>query len=341
MHANASDRSGPRRITFVTNPDDCNLACRMCREHSPLAPRSLAGAPPRRLSVDLVERVLAERSGSPLEEVIPSTKGEPLLWEGLEHLVAVCRRSGLALNVTTNGTFPVRGGAGWAELLVPAARDVKISWNGAGADTVARLMGGLSLERTLREVRAFLRVRDSLRAAGGRACRVSFQVTAQEANVAELPEVVRLAATLGVERIKVNQLQVHFAELAGQDLRRDRSSRARWNGAVSAMRAAARERPLPSGGPVLLENVEPWPEGSEPAMGPCPFLGREAWVTAAGRFAPCPAPAGQEGALGDFGSLGERTMGAIWASAEYRALARGYQGLAECGRCPLRRAGGF
>ena len=31
----AQDRSGPWRITFDTNPDDCNLHCIMCEDHSP------------------------------------------------------------------------------------------------------------------------------------------------------------------------------------------------------------------------------------------------------------------------------------------------------------------
>ncbi len=340
MDAHPIARAGPRRITFVTNPDDCNLACRMCREHSPLASRPLPPAP-RRLPWELVERVLREREGSPLAEVIPSTKGEPLLWTGLDRLVESCAARGLLLNVTTNGTFPGRGATAWAERLVPIACDVKISWNAATAPTAARLMGGLSLDRALGGVRAFVRVRDALRAAGGRACRVSFQVTAQEANVAELAAVVRLAAALGVERVKLNQLQVHFPALAGQDLRRDAGSRARWNAAVRGMRAAAEEHLLPTGGAVQLQNVEPWPEaGGEPPYGPCPFLDREAWVTAEGRFAPCPAPAGQDGRLGDFGSLHDRTLGDIWEGAKYRALVDDYRQRAQCRRCPMRRAGG-
>ncbi len=337
-------RSGPRRITFVTNPDDCNLACRMCREHSPLASHHAPPASRRmshQMSTQLVEQVLREREGSALAEVIPSTKGEPLLWTGLDHLAEWCAAHGLLLNVTTNGTFPGRGAAAWAELLVPAACDVKISWNAATAATAAKIMGGLCLDRALEDVRAFIRVRDARRAAGARACRVSFQVTAQEANVAELAALVRLAAELGVERIKVNQLQIHHRALAGQDLRRDAASRARWNEAVRGMRAAAQERRLPSGDSVLLQNVEAWPEAfGEPACGPCPFLDREAWVTAEGRFAPCPAPAGQDGLLGDFGSLHDGTLGEIWQSAGYRALVDGYRQRAECSRCPMRRAGG-
>ncbi|HEX9290168.1 MAG TPA: radical SAM protein [Anaeromyxobacteraceae bacterium] len=333
-------RAGPRRITFQTNPHDCNLACRMCREHSPLAPPR-APAPPRRLEPAVVLRVLVERDGSPLEEVIPSTKGEPLLWEGLDRLADGCAGRGLLLNVTTNGTFPGRGAAAWAAKLAPVASDVKVSWNAATPSTAERVMRGIAFEHAVEDVRAFVAARDALRAGGAPACRVSFQVTAQEANVAELPAIVRLAVRLGVERVKVNQLQVHFPALAAEDLRRDAPARARWNEAVRGMRAAAGEERFPPGAPVLLENVEPWPASGEQApYGPCPFLGREAWVTVEGRFAPCPAPAGQDGRLGDFGSVEERTLGEIWGSAAYRALASGYEGRADCRRCPLRRPGG-
>jgi len=86
--------------------------------------------------------------------------------------------------------------------------------------------------------------------------------------------------------------------------------------------------------------VAPWPEEGELPMGPCPFLDREAWITAEGRFAPCPAPAGQDGLLGDFGRLAERPLGAVWESAEYRALVRDHPAREPCRGCPLRRAGG-
>ena len=339
MDAHDARRPGPRRITFVTNPDECNLACRMCREHSPLARRPHHGSP-RTLPVELVERVVREAAGAGLAEVIPSTKGEPLLWGGLERLAHVCAELRVALNVTTNGTFPGRGPAAWAELLVPVASDVKISWNATTPGAAAEVMGGLRLDRSLAALRAFLGVRDAHRRAGRPACRVSFQVTAREANVAELPGLVALAASLGVERVKVNQLQVHFPELADEDLRRSAGSRARWNEAVRGMRAAAAGARLRCGAAVALENVEPWPEGGAPALGACRFVGREAWVTADGRFAPCPAPAGQDGLLGDFGSLHGRTLASIWDGEEYRAFVGAHEERAECRRCALRRTGG-
>jgi MoaA/NifB/PqqE/SkfB family radical SAM enzyme len=217
---------------------------------------------------------------------------------------------------------------------------VKVSWNGATAATAEAVMVGLRFEEALDGLAAFLRVREARRARGLEACTVTLQVTARERNVAELPEVVRLAARLGVERVKVNQLQVHFPELAGEDLRRSPASRARWGEAVRGMRAAAGEARLPGGGAVRLQGVEELPEGAGPEPGPCPFLGEEAWVLADGRFAPCPAPAAKEGRLGEFPSLEGRAFAEAWESPGYRALVAGHREHPECRACALRRPGG-
>ncbi len=332
--------AGPWRITFVTSPDECNLACPMCREHSPHAARP--AGPPRRLPLALVAAVLDDLAGGRLAEVIPSTVGEPLLWRELPGLAGLCAARGLALNVTTNGTFPRLGGAGWARILAAVTSDLKVSWNGATAATAEAVMAGLRYQDALRELRAFLAVRDGLRARGARACTVSFQVPASERNVGELPDVVRLAASLGVERVKVNQLQLHFPALAGEDLRRSPAARARWNAAARGMHEAAAASPLSSGARVRLQGaVEMEEEGALPAPGRCPFLGEEAWVLADGCFAPCPAPAAKEGRLGAFGSLRGTGFPAVWEGKAYRALAEGYEAVPACAGCALRRPGGL
>ncbi|BDG04558.1 radical SAM/SPASM domain-containing protein [Anaeromyxobacter oryzae] len=341
MSTNAPLAGGPWRLTLVTNPDDCNLACAMCpcgvARSEGRVPR-----PPRRMDPALACAILEERRGSALVEVIPSTMGEPLLWPGLPVLIARAAAQGVALNVTTNGTWPGLGSVGWAEALLPASRDVKISWNGATAAVAEAIMPGLSFARAVEDVRALVLVRDRLARAGTRRCTVTFQVTAQEANVAELPGIVALAARLGVDRVKLNHLQPRFPSLADASLRRSADAIGRWNTAVRAARGAADAAQRAGGVAPVLENaVELRPDPADPApRGPCPFAGREAWVHADGRLAPCPHPAAARGELGDFGSVDRTPLGELWAGTPFRAFVAGHLEHPVCRTCPFRRPGG-
>ena len=159
---------GPWRITFVTNPDDCNLGCAMCEcgVGAPSWGERNRRSSPRRLEPAAVLSVLDERRASPLREVIPSTMGEPLLWAGLDALVDRCATQGLRLNLTTNGTWPGRGAAEWAERLLPVASDVKVSWNGATRETHELVMLGARWSAVLANVRAFIAVRGDYYALG-------------------------------------------------------------------------------------------------------------------------------------------------------------------------------
>src|SRR5205814_4765444 len=223
--------------------------------------------------------------------------------------------------LTTNGTFPRHGARGWAERLVPVTSDVKISWNGATARTQEQIMLGARWEQVLANARDFIAVRDAHAAAGGHRCRVTFQLTFLETNVAELADMVRLAIELGVDRVKGHHLWAHFAEIRSLSMRRSPESIARWNRAVLEARAAAAERALPSGKHILLENIFLLDEGAVEDLAPggrCPFLGQEAWVSAEGRFDPCCAPDAQRRTLGDFGNVGDRGLMAIWTGGAYQ-----------------------
>jgi glycosyltransferase involved in cell wall biosynthesis len=122
---------GPWRITFDTNPDTCNLHCVMCEEHSPHSllqlERKAAGRPHRVMPFELIRSVVASAAPNGLREIIPSTMGEPLLYDRFEDILELCREHGVKLNLTTNGTFPRLGARVWAERIVPVTSDVKIS----------------------------------------------------------------------------------------------------------------------------------------------------------------------------------------------------------------------
>lgn len=337
----------PWRITFDTNPDDCNLRCIMCEEHSPLSPlqklRRAEGRPRRRMDVAMIRQVVKETAGRGLREIIPSTMGEPLLYKDFDQIVDLCHEFGIKLNLTTNGTFPGRGVRAWAERIVAVTSDIKLSWNGATAGTHEQIMLGTKWEQVLENARAFIEVRDAHAAAGGNRCRVTFQLTFLESNVHELADIVRLAVELGVDRVKGHHLWAHFGEIEELSMRRSPESITRWNKAVREARSVAQTDPLPNGERIQLDNIFELDAGAVTDLAPtgaCPFLGQEAWVSAQGRFDPCCAPDAQRRTLGEFGNLQEQSFTNIWNGPAYQNLTRTYRSNALCIGCNMRKPGG-
>ena len=340
----AQNRSGPWRITFDTNPDDCNLHCIMCEDHSPYSTtqsdRRKAGRPKRRMGIDLIRRVMEESRGTGLREIIPSTMGEPLLYRHFDEILDMCAEYGVKLNLTTNGTFPKRGARAWAERIVAVTSDVKVSWNGATKVTHENVMLGSNWETVVENVHMFIGVRDAYAEAGGNRCRVTFQLTFMEINSSELPAIVKLAAGLGVDRVKGHHLWVHFNQMGRQSMRRSREAIARWNEMVDSAYEVADSHRLPKGDRVLLENIFRLEENGEEDIAPdgvCPFLGQEAWVASDGRFNPCCAPDALRRTLGYFGNVNNASLYDIWENSEYRYLQANYMENALCRGCNMRR----
>ena len=344
MTTQTAPRTGPWRITFDTNPDDCNLHCVMCEDHSPYSKtqsdRRAAGNPRRRMDIALIRRVMAESRGTGLREIIPSTMGEPLVYRHFDEILDMCAEYGVKLNLTTNGTFPQRGATAWAERIVPVASDVKVSWNGATKETHEKVMLGSDWETVLANVREFIAVRDRVAASGGNRCGVTLQLTFMEVNFEELPGIVRLAAELGVDRVKGHHLWVHFAQMGNQSMRRNADAIARWNDVVDAAYDVAERRRLPSGDKVFLDNIFRLDADAGDDIAPdgeCPFLGQEAWVASDGRFNPCCAPDVLRRTLGDFGNVNEVSLYEIWDSDKYADLRENYMGRKLCQGCNMRR----
>jgi len=345
--ARVSHRRGPWRITFDTNPDTCNLKCVMCEEHSPHSrlqlDRKNEKRPRRVMPFEMIERVVADAAPQGLQEIIPSTMGEPLLYQHFEKILDLCTRYGVKLNLTTNGTFPRLGAEAWAERIVPVTSDVKVSWNGATKATHEAIMLGSNWEKVVDNVRMFIAVRDAHAATGGNRCRVTFQLTFLESNTHELADMVRLAVQLGVDRIKGHHLWAHFDEIKSESMRRNPDAIERWNRAVFAAREAAAERLLPNGKPILLENLFLLDSTANEDLapgGPCPFLGQEAWVSAVGRFDPCCAPDAQRRTLGELGNLSEQGLMQIWNGQDYRELTSTYRNRRLCLGCNMRKPAG-
>lgn len=337
--------TSPWRITFDTNPDDCNLSCIMCEDHSPFsqtqAIRRKRGQQKRRMDIGIIKSVLEEQAPLGLKEIIPSTMGEPLLYRDFEEIIKLCRSHGVKLNLTTNGTFPGKGAEAWARLLVPVCSDVKISWNGGCKSTQEKIMRGTDWEMNLGNIRSFIAVRDELHKSGGPRCNVTLQLTFMESNLEELPQIVELAISLGVDRVKGHHLWAHFNEIKHLSLKRDPDSIRRWNDISQRSKEIAAMAEDRRGFPMRLENFEQLDaavssEEEQEGAGACPFLGKEAWVNAQGRFDPCCCPDLLRRSLGEFGNVSSGLQ-QIWTSESYSQLLTGYLNRHVCRTCNMRR----
>jgi len=339
------ENSGLWRITLDTNPEDCNLKCIMCEEHSPYSdfiPTLYAktGVKRRRMAFETVEKLFAQASELGIKEIIPSTMGEPLLYKGIEGVFHLAESTGIKINLTTNGTFPKKSIAEWASLIVPNTSDVKISWNGATKKTSESIMTGLDFDDVLDKVKAFIIERDRIHLESGHYCSISFQLTFMRNNMHELAEIVRLAASLNVDRVKGHHLWAHFEEIHELSMKSSAKSVRSWNHYVIEAEIAAEKHRRPSGEKVKLENIEPLDTESNgliPDDYECPFLGKELWISATGKISPCCAPDELRQSLGDFGNIENMTVAEVLKSTSYQVLCKDYKSRELCSSCNMRR----
>lgn len=335
-------KKGPWRITFDTNPDQCNFKCIMCECFSPyskvLDERRKLGISKRKMDIKLIKKVLEESIDSPLREIIPSTMGEPLLYENFEEIIELCKEYRIKLNLTTNGSFPIKEAEYWAKILVPITSDIKISWNGSTKETQEQIMIGSNWEKAIHNLKTYIGIRDEHHKNGGNRCRVTIQLTFLESNFRELKEIAELAIFYGVDRIKGHHLWTHFDEIKNSSMKRNYDSILSWNEAVRETKEYARNNKLSNGNFLLLENIEELSMNDiKSSRGNCPFLENEAWVNTEGLFSPCCAPSEVRKTLGNFGNLYESSMEDIWTSKGYKNLCSSYKNHELCKTCNMRR----
>jgi len=325
--------SGPWRITFDTNPDLCNLRCIMCDTHSIYSKKKKN--PSNIMPIETVEKVL-KSTGRYLKEIIPSTMGEPLLYPHFEKMIELVKEYNLKLNLTTNGTFPRRSVEEWAWLILPVASDVKISINGATKDTAESIMVGVDFEEQLDNIRKFIKIRDKIRERKINFPTITFQITFMERNLKELPEMLRMAIKMGVDRFKGHHLWVTWPEIADESLKRSKESINKWNKMVDVLYEIKRE----SGAGIVLDNIHPLNLNQSdpiPDSWVCPFLGREAWIAWDGTFNVCCAPDNLRKEFGYFGNVNNTDFMDLWNSERYDNLVKNWGKNPICKRCNMRR----
>lgn len=333
------------RITIDTNPEDCNLKCVMCEEHSPYSDfipnlYKETGVKRRRMKFETVEDIFLQAEKLGVKEIIPSTMGEPLIYKEFDKIFALSEQKNIKINLTTNGTFPKKTVEEWAKLIVPNTTDVKISWNGATEETAKKVMIGIDFKKSIENVKEFVKYRDEYFAKTGYFCRVTFQLTFMQNNMHELADIIKLAASLGVDRVKGHQLWAHFEEIKDLSMKANQESVKQWNEYVEQAYQAQENFRKPNGEKVILENIIPLKDNETkelPEEYECPFLTKELWISATGNISPCCAPDNLRKSLGDFGNITTTTIEDVLRSDTYTELVNKYKTKPLCKTCNMRK----
>ena len=333
------------RITIDTNPEDCNLKCVMCEEHSSFSDflptlYKETGIKRRRMKIESVDEIFLQAAKLGVKEIIPSTMGEPLLYNGIERIFELSKLYNIRINLTTNGTFPKLKVEDWAELIVPNTTDVKISWNGATKETAEKIMLGLDYHKVLKNVKTFIAFRNEHYLKTGYYCRITFQLTFMQNNMHELVDIIKLAASLGVDRVKGHQLWTHFEQTKSLSMKATDGSIKKWNTYVELAYETQDKYRKPNGDKVILENIIPLHDNEDkevPVDYACPFLSKELWISATGNISPCCAPDTIRKSLGDFGNIETTTIKDALQSLVYTELVSNYKSKLLCKTCNMRK----
>ncbi len=301
----------------------CNLRCRMCLVRYAPAVGRAEGA----LSYEDFRGLV---DGLPrLTRLTLQGLGEPLLAPHLLDMVGYATDRGVEVGFNTNGVLLdrrwsrdlVRAGAGW----------VHVSLDGATAATYEDVRHSSAFaprpgqfERVVDNLRTLLAERA---AAGVTRPVVKLVFVAMRRNVAELPDLVALAADLGVDELWVQNLSHSFSDTdpAGRYAAiREYAARESVEAEPDACRdsfAAATAVAATRGLPIRLPRVEQRDAGADSGGPGCTWPWDSAYVTHRGEVQPCCMVMGSDRAT--LGRLGGHTFADIWHGEPYRAFRAG------------------
>ncbi len=310
----------------------------MCEEHSNYNIKKEKMN--RIMDFNVIEDVLEDTIKFGLKEIIPSTMGEPLLYKNIIDLLNLIKQYKLKLNLTTNGTFPRLSVEDWGQLILPIASDVKISINGASKEINESIMEGIDFDKHIEFIKKFLEIRDVIRKKGLNHPTITLQATFMKRNLKEMPELLRLAIKLGIDRFKGHHLWITHPELDEESLKKKKIDIKRWNTIVEKMNLIFENERLKNGNKIRLDNVYSIPIKNVnviPNNYLCPFLGKEAWIAWDGVFNVCCSPDALRQSLGYFGNIRDIGFMKIWNGENYKQLIDNWGNYKVCKICNMRR----
>jgi MoaA/NifB/PqqE/SkfB family radical SAM enzyme len=204
----------------------CNSKCATC----PLtfSPQEAA----RQLSLDEFTALVAQLPD--LRRAVLQGVGEPLLNRDLSQMIAHLKSRGVYTVFNTNAALLTRRRQ--IELIESGLDELRVSLDGSTPETYLRVRGIAAFERVTANVTEMVRTRAEL---GAETPRISIWMTAMRETLHELPDLVDLAAELGVDEVYLQRLVFWGEGMATRDQSVYATAQTAGNAAAGAWRDTA------------------------------------------------------------------------------------------------------
>src|SRR6266496_4716742 len=188
--------AGPK-VVFIEVTNRCNLFCETC-PHTYFQRELL-----KSLSLDQFIRI-AEQFPQ-IKRALLHGIGEPLLNRELPEIIKYLKGRDIEVIINSNGTLLTPK---WQENIIESGLDqYRCSIDGAKDETYARIRGANLLPKLRRGLEGLVKTKERL---GAKTPQISIWCVSTRENLQELPDLLRLAADLGVPEVYMQRM-VYFA----------------------------------------------------------------------------------------------------------------------------------
>jgi len=311
------------RCVYIEVTNTCNLLCQTC----PITFMDL-----EKRDVLSYDKFLAIVNQFPrIERAVMHGIGEPLLNKALPQMISYLKQhKGSHVLFNSNATLLK---SDWQRHLVEAQLDeLRVSLDAATPDTYRKIRGAPVFDKIVENLRAMVATKAAL---GSPLPKLSLWCTGMKENIAELPELVRLAARLGIGEVYLQRLVFYDEDRTIGLAREDQSLYGLTNSSVKDIIAECERLSRELG--VRLEAsgaTSPRTSLSKDQADPAPWRACQrpwtvTYVTVNGNILPCCiAPF----ATSDYssivlGNLFDQPFDEVWNGSGYRQFRTGLRSL--------------
>ena len=195
---------------YLEVSNECNLACKTC----PITFGKVEK--PAALSLEQVKHLVSQFST--VERVVLHGVGEPLLNRELPEIIVWLKENGIYVLFNSNGTLINRR---WRESLIESGLDeIRLSLDAATPETFARVRGRPLFDVIIKNIKGLMALKIER---GSPIPLVSLWLTGLRETLTELPDFIRLASSLGIDRVHLQRLVYWEGEHDDQMARPDQS----------------------------------------------------------------------------------------------------------------------